>query len=142
MAATLTTANSSINMTVEGLYPGGILLGYAADNIFEAGEVVNAEESMGIDGKLSRGFVFNAVPLTITLQADSPSLRIFEEIWNQESSIRNKLTVGATIALPANGKRYIYKNGAMMSYKAPAGQRILQPGVVVFSFERMEHSPL
>lgn len=141
MASTLTVANSSIVVAIESLYPAGVALqGYAADNVFEAGEVQNAEVSMGIDGNMSSGYVFNPIPLTLTLQADSPSLRIFEEAWNRESAIRNKLTVGATITLPANGKRYTYKNGLIMSYKAPAGQRILQPAVVQFQFARMEPS--
>lgn len=143
MTATLTTANSSIVMTVEGLYPSGVALqGYAADNVFEPGEVENAEASMGVDGKLSKGFVFNPVPLTITLQADSGSLRVFEQIWNREVSTRDKLDVGLTISLPSNGKRYTFKDGFVRSYKAPAGQRILQPGVVQFMFARMEPSEL
>lgn len=143
MAATLTVANSSIAVTIESLYPSGVLLqGYAADNVFEAAEVQNAEVSMGIDGNMSSGFVYNPIPLTITLQADSPSLVIFEQAWSREVSTRNKLAVGLTITLPANGKRYTYKNGIIFSYKAPAGQRILQPGVVQFQFGRMEPSNL
>lgn len=143
MSATLTTANSSIAMTVEGLYPAGVLLqGYAADAVFEPGEVQNAESSMGIDGKLSKGFVFNPVPLTFTLQADSPSLRVFEEIWKREVSSRDKLDIGATITLPSNGKRYTYKDGYMSSYKAPSGQKILQPAVIQLMFGRMEPSEI
>lgn len=143
MSATLTTANSSIAITVQGLYPSSTLLsGYAADNIFEAAEVENGEYSMGIDGKLSKGFVFNEIPFTLTLQADSPSLRIFEQVWQYEVSNRDKLDVGLTVALPSAGLRYGLKDGAMRSYKAPAGQRILQPGVVQFVFARQEFSRL
>lgn len=143
MGATLTTANSSIAMTVEALYPSGVLLqGYAADNIFEVGEFENAEASMGIDGKLSKGFVFNPIPLTLTLQADSPSLVVFEQIGKREVTTRNKLDIGLTITLPANGRRYTLKDGFMRSYKAPAGQRILQPGVINLLFARIEPSEI
>lgn len=141
MSATLTVANSTIAVTIEGLYPTSVLLsGYAADNVFEAGEVENGEYSMGIDGRLSKGFVFNQIPFTLTLQADSPSLAVFEEVWQYEVSNRTKLDVGMTVTLPSNGKRYILKDGAVRSYKAPAGQRILQPGVVQFVFARQEFS--
>lgn len=141
MSATLTVANSSIVATIEGLYPAGILLqGYAADNVFEAGEVENGEYSMGIDGKLSKGFVFNPVPLTLTFQADSPSLRVWEQVYQREASTRDKLDVGITITLPSNGQRATFKDGAMRSYKAPAGQRILQPAVIQFVFARVEFS--
>lgn len=143
MSATLTVANSSIVLTVEGLHPSGVTLaGYAADNVFEPGEVENGEFSMGIDGRLSAGYVFNEIPFTLTLQADSPSLNVFEDIWQRERSLRNKLTIGMTVALPANGKRVTARDGFLRSYKAPAGQRILQPGVAVFTFGAMEFSAI
>lgn len=143
MPATLTTANSVLALTTEALFPAAqILTGYAADNIFEADAVENGEYSMGIDGKLSAGFVFNEIPLTLTLQADSPALSLFEQIWQYEVSNRTKLQQQLTITLPANRRRYDMKAGFMRSYKAPAGQKILQPGVVGFVFARIEPSNL
>lgn len=139
MSATLTTANSVIVMTVAGLYPSGLTLsGYAADNVFEAGEVENGEFQMGIDGKLSAGFVFNEIPMTITLSADSSSLRAFEEIWARERANRDKLAISLSVTLPSLGRRSTLRNGFLRSYKAPAGQRILQPGVAVFTFGAMD----
>lgn len=139
MGATLTVANSSLVMTVEGIFPNGVALqGYAADNVFETGEVENGEFQMGIDGKLSAGYVFNEIPFTITLSADSPSLDVFEQIWQREASNRDKLDIGLAVALPSNGKRYGLRSGFMRSYKAPSGQRILQPGVAIFTFGKME----
>lgn len=143
MAATLTVANSVLAMTTEALFPAAqILSGYAADNVFEADAVENGEYSMGIDGKLSAGFVFNEIPLTLTLQADSDSLKLFEQIYQYEVSNRTKLVNNLTITLPALRRRYDLKNGYMRSYKAPAGQKILQPGVVAFVFARIEASNL
>lgn len=143
MAATLTVANSVLAMTTEALFPAAqILSGYAADNVFEADAVENGEYSMGIDGKLSAGFVFNEIPLTLTLQADSDSLKLFEQIYQYEVSNRTKLVNNLTITLPSLRRRYDMKNGFMRSYKAPAGQKILQPGVVAFVFARIEASNL
>ncbi|WHB31204.1 hypothetical protein [Xanthomonas phage NEB7] len=138
MAATLTVANSSIAITVESLYPSSVLLsGYAADNVFETSAVVNKETSMGIDGKFSAGFVYNEIPFTLTLQADSPSLIIFEQIWQYEQTNRTGLDVGMTVTLPSNGKRYGLQNGYMTSFRAPSGQRTLQPAAIEFRFGRM-----
>lgn len=143
MAATLTVANSSLVLSVEGLYPNGVpLQGYAADNVFEAPTVENGEFSMGVDGKLSAGYVFNQIPFTITLQADSASLDVFEQIWQREASNRDKLQIGLTVALPSNNKRYVLRNGFLQSYQAPSAQRILQPGVAVFTFGRIEFSKI
>lgn len=143
MAGTLTVANSTLTMSTEALYPSAQRIqGYAADDAFDFSEVENGEYSMGIDGKLSAGFVFNAIPLTITLQADSASVAIFENIWQYEVSNRTKLTNNITVSLPAVGKRYELKNGYVQSYKAPSGKKILQPAVVVFTFERLQVSPI
>lgn len=143
MSGTLTVANSSIALTTEALFPNAqTLSGYSADDAYDPDTVENGEYSMGIDGNLSAGFVFNEVPLTITLQADSPSLTLFEQIYQYEVANRTKLQQDLTITLPANGRRYDYKKGFMRSYKAPAGKKILQPGVVVFVFARMQVAPL
>jgi hypothetical protein len=143
MAGTLTVANSVLAMTTEALFPAAqVLTGYAADNIFEADAVENGEYSMGIDGKLSAGFVFNEIPFTLTFQADSDSLKLFEQVWQYEVSNRTKLLQNLTVTLPANRRRYDLKNGFMRSYKAPAGQKILQPAVIAFVFARIEPSNL
>lgn len=143
MSGTLTTANSSIALTTEVLYPQAQRIqGYAADDAFDPDAVENGEYSMGIDGKLSAGFVYNEIPLTITLQADSPSLALFEQIWGYEYQNRTKLQQDLTISNPAVGKLYEYKRGFMRSYKAPAGKKILQPGVVVFVFNTLQFAPI
>ena len=143
MSATLTTANSTMTMTTEALYTSAQRIqGYAADDAFDFAEVENGEYSMGIDGKLSAGFVFNPIPFTMTLQGDSASLALFENIWQYEYSNRTKLTQDVTVTLPSVAKRYELKNGFMQSYKAPSGKRILQPAVVVFTFNTLQISPL
>jgi hypothetical protein len=142
MAATLTTANSTMFMSVEALFPQAQRIqGYAADDAFDTEGVENGEYLFGIDGKLSAGFVYNEIPLTLTLQADSPSLTMFEQVVQYERTNRTKLTVQHTITIPDLGKRYNFSNGFMRSYKAPAGKKILQPSVVVFVFEKMDVSP-
>lgn len=141
MAGTLTVANSVIMMTCEALYTSPTQLqGYAADDVFEIDAVENGEYLMGIDGKLSAGFVYNAIPLTLTLQADSASVPVFENIWNYEVTNRTKLQHNWTVTTPANGRRYNLTNGFMRSYKAPAGKRILQPAVIQLVFERQSPS--
>lgn len=143
MAGTLTTANSTMGLTTEALFTQSQRIqGYAADDAFDPDAVENGEYSMGIDGTLSAGFVFNEIPLTITLQADSPSLTLFQQIWMYEYQNRTKLTQNLTISNPAVGYRYDYKNGFMRSLKAPAGKKILQPAVIVFVFNQLQFAPM
>lgn len=143
MSGTLTVANSSIAVTTEALYPQAQRLqGYSADDAFDFENVENGEYSMGIDGNLSAGFVFNEIPFAITLQADSPSLTLFETTYQYEVSNRTKLAQNITVTLPAVSKRYELKGGFMRNYKAPSGKKILQPGVVNFVFARLQVSAL
>jgi hypothetical protein len=143
MPATLTNANSSMAMTTEALYPSAQRIqGYATDDAYEGAAVENGEYLMGIDGKLSAGFVFNAAGLTMTLQADSPSLLLFENIYQYEQTNRTKLLQQVTISIPGLGRRYSYKDGYMTSYKVPAGKKIMQPAVVEFTFARAVMTPL
>lgn len=143
MAATLTVANSAIALTTEALFPSAqSLQGYAADDAFDTDTVENGEFTMGIDGELSAGFVYNAVGVTLTFQADSASLNLFEQIYAYEQSNRTKLEQNLTIKIPAKNRQYDFTKGYMVSYKAPAGKKILQPGVVVFTFKRMTPSTL
>ena len=128
-------------MTCEALYTSPTQLqGYAADDAFEVDAVENGEYSMGIDGRLSAGFVYNPIQMTLTIQADSPSLPIFENIWNYEVTNRTKLEHNWTITTTANGRRYNLTTGFMRSYKAPAGKRILQPAIIQLSFARQSPS--
>lgn len=143
MAGALTTANSVITLRTEALYTSAQRLdGYAADDIFDFAEVENGEYSMGIDGLLSAAFVFNELPLTMTFQANSPSLNLFENIYQYEVQNRTKLEQNVIVTLPSLGKRYELRAGFMRSYKAPSGKKMLQPAAVAFVFGRMEMSRL
>jgi hypothetical protein len=142
MAGTLTTANAVITATVEALYPQPQQIqGFAADDVYGIGEIENGEYSMGIDGKLSAGFVFAEVPFTVTLQADSPSLILFETVWNYEVANRTKLQQEWTIVLPSLGRRYTLSTGFMRTYKAPDAKKTLQPGVIQLVFGRIAPTP-
>lgn len=142
MSGTLTVANSSLSMTVEALFPQAQRIqGYSADDAYDFDNVENGEYSMGIDGKLSAGFVFNEVPFTLTLQADSPSLTLFEQIYLYEVNNRTKLQLDITLTLPGIARRYDLSTGYMRRFKAPSGKKILQPAVIEGVFSRLAVSP-
>ncbi len=141
MPGKLTSADAVLAATVEALFPSAVRLqGFSADDAWDPEAAENGEYSYGIDGKLSAGFVFNEVPLAITLQADSGSLVTFEQVWGYEFANRTKLQWDVTITATALGRRYEYKQGYMRSYKAPAGKKILQPGVANFVFAELQIS--
>lgn len=139
----LTVANSTLSITVEALFPQAQRIqGYAADDAFDFENVDNGEYSMGIDGNLSAGFVFNEIPFTWTIQADSPSLTLFEQVYLYEVNNRAKLRIDVSLALPGISRRYDLIKGFMRQYKAPSGKKILQPAVISGVFSRLVASPL
>ena len=65
---TITAANSVLLLSVASLFdvPQRIQ-GFSADNITNTDNLNNAETLMGVDGRLSAGWVAVAIPQTITL---------------------------------------------------------------------------
>ena len=85
--ATITSANSVLTLAVNGLFPvPQVIQGYAVDDAFEGEAVQQAEILMGVDGVLSAGKVFVPYKMTIHLQADSPSVFLFDTLRNAQNA--------------------------------------------------------
>ena len=77
---TITSANSTFTITAASLFPTPVQLqGYASDKAFATEALELAEVQMGVDGRMTSGYVPNVVKQTISLQADSPSRSIFTD---------------------------------------------------------------
>lgn len=137
--ATITAANSALSIAVNDLYPlPQSIEGYAADDAFTADAVDQAEIVMGVDGKLSAGFIFNPVRMTITVMPTSPSWAIFENWANAQRTAREVYTANATITLPGPRRKYTLTNGVLTSTKAFADVRkTIQPVPFVITWEKV-----
>ncbi len=126
--ATITSANSSFALSITGLFTvPQFLQGYAADDAFTADSVDMAEVVMGVDGKLSAGYVFNPTSMTITLMPTSPSLQMFEAWVAAQKGNREVYRGDAIIRMPSIGRSYMLKNGYLKSAKAfPDNKKVLQ----------------
>lgn len=142
--STLTTANSVFALAIASLYPvPQILQGYSTDDAFSTDDVTPAEVMMGVDGKLSGGFVPVPRVQTIMLQADSPSCVIFDD-WNAaQESAREIYIANAIITLQGTGQKYALNRGIMTGYSPmPAAKKVLQPRKFVITFESCTLSPV
>lgn len=140
---TLTAANAIIMLGVEGLYSTPRRLqGFAADNVANIDPVTNAEVVMGIDGRLSAGFVHTQVQQSITLQADSESVDMFE-FWHASQKQRREIYWAfGSILLKATGKRYVMNRGVLMAASLmPAINRTLQPRQFTLVWENVTVGP-
>lgn len=120
-ASTITSANSVVSITVPGLFPTPVQLqGYSAEKAWDTAAVVLTETQIGVDGRKTAGLVFNPVKQTFALQADSPSVQVFEAIYAAQRVTRDVLYLSATIDLPATGESYVCNKGTLEDYNSVA----------------------
>ena len=142
--STITSANSEFTLVVAGLFPAPVQLrGYASDKAFTTEAVDLAEVQMGVDGRMTAGFVPNPVKQTITLQADSPSKDIFTAVIQAMKTAREVFYISGSIALPSTGESFTLTRGILTNAKQiPDAQKVLQPVDYVITWERIDRSLL
>jgi hypothetical protein len=125
----ITSANSVFTLVVAGLYPAPQqLIGYSADKAFADDAIAIAEENMGVDGRMTAGYVFSPTPMTITLQPDSPSRTIFQTIIQASKTLKDVYYLTGTITLPSTQESYTLTRGVLKTVKQiPDAAKVLQP---------------
>jgi len=143
MARTLTTANSSFALQVDGLFPVPVSIkGYATDDMFSTGEVDTSETMMGTDGKLSGGYVFVERPFTFTLQADSESNDVMDAWIAAEENAREKLIANGIVILTGIGGKFAMTRGFLGSHVPMAeAKKSLQPRKFTIKFQSISRAP-
>lgn len=120
-----------------------ILEGYAADAAFAMENADTAETMLGVDGKLSAGWVPRSYNQTITLQADSKSRAVFDALVMAQDVSRQIFRLNGVITLPGNQYSYTLSRGVLKNYTAmPTAQRVLQPLTFVIEWERVLAVPI
>jgi len=144
MDTTITSANSVFTLVVAGLFPAPVQLqGYAIDKAFTTEAIDLAEVQMGVDGRMTAGFVPNPVKQTITLQADSPSKDIFTAMIQAMKTAREVFYMSGSIALPSTGESFTLTRGILTNAKQiPDAQKVLQPVDYIITWESVNRSLL
>jgi hypothetical protein len=141
---TITSANSVLTLVAAGLFPAPQRIqGFSTDRAFTTEAVAQAEVSMGVDGRLTAGFTPNPVVQTITLQADSPSKKIFLAILQAQKTAREIYYLNVTVSLPSTGESFAMTRGVLSTAKnIPDAQKVLQPMDFVITWERVDAAVL
>lgn len=120
-----------------------ILEGYAADAAFAMENADTAETMLGVDGKLSAGWIPRSYNQTITLQADSASRALFDALVTAQDAARAIFRLNGVINLPGNQYSYNMTRGVLKNYSAmPNAQKVLQPLTFVIEWERVLAVPI
>jgi len=133
----ITSANAVVLLGVNGLFPTAVQLqGFASEEIFATEAINTLEMLMGLDNKLSGGYVPQAVPAVFSLQANSPSMSFFDTWSAQERTVGEKFMGFGIITLPAIGLIVTGKNGYLGQHMLfPDAKKVLQPRTFQVLFE-------
>ena len=93
---------------------------------------------MGVDGVLSAGKVFVPYKMTIHLQADSPSVFLFDTLRNAQNAAVDVYALSGSITLPGTSMVYTLENGFLtMATPFPAVKKTLQPLVYEITWQQI-----
>lgn len=142
--ATLTTANSAFTLAVRNLFPvPQKLQGYATDDSFATDDVNPVQTEMGVDGRLSGGFTPYPTVINITLQADSPSLALFDAVLESQKAAKESFIFDGTLLIQGTGDKYALTKGFLTTATpAATGKKILQPRKFTLTFEGATKAPV
>lgn len=137
--STITSANCPFAIVIPGVYSAPqSIQGYSTDDAFATEAIEKAEVLMGIDGKLSAGYIFNPYKMSITLQADSGSFDLFTNWQLAQDSVREVIAAAATIIVPSIGYKFAMTNGYLTRFQAmPEAKKTLAPLKFEISWERI-----
>jgi len=142
--ASITAANALFVLIIPGVFPVPVQLqGFSADDIFDFDPNPTVETLMGVDGKLSGGFVNVAKKQSITLQADSASNNVFD-LWQQaQYTALNTIIAQGLVTLTSIGTNYVLTNGFLTNYPpVPGAGKILKPRKFEMTWEKITPAPI
>ena len=137
--ATITSANATLSLAINGYFPiPQTIQGFAVDDAFEGEAVQQSETLMGVDGILSAGKVFMPYKMTIHLQADSPSIFLFDAWRTAQDAAVDVFSASGSIVLPATSTVFTLQNGFLTSATPfPAVKKTLEPLVYEITWQRI-----
>lgn len=139
---TITSANSVFTIVAAGLFPAPVQLkGYSSDKAVVTDAIEMAEIQMGVDGRMTAGYVPMPTKQTISLQADSPSRAIFVDIATATKTAREIFYLSASLVLPSTGEAYTLTRGVITNIKQiPDLMKVLAPVDIQITWESVNPS--
>lgn len=137
--STLTSANSVLMLGVGGIFPTPQKIeGYATDDAFAFDAAQPAQAVMGVDGRMSAGYTPFMSVQTIAIQADSPSMTIFEAWLAAMKVAREVFYATGTLNIPSIGRKFVMTKGVLTQIpSAPTARAILQPMTFQITWENV-----
>ena len=144
MSSTITSASAVLTLVIPDVYPvPQQIQGFAVDDAFTTEAVDVAEVQIGVDGLMSAGFTPFITPLTIMLQADSPSILIMDGWSLAQQVAREVLYANATIAMPSINRVYVFTKGVLSNlHPMPPAKKVLNPQQYMVKWQSIVAMPI
>lgn len=144
MSNTITSANSQFALTIPDLGITQVpIQGYATDDAFTQESFEISETRQGVDGVLSAGYTPNPKKLTVVLQADSPSIAIFDQWIAGMQQAQEAFEASALISIPSIGKAYAFTTGWLRNVQAmPSAKKVLEPQTYTIEWQQIDVVPI
>jgi hypothetical protein len=141
---TITAANSVYMLAVAGLFPTPQQLqGFSADAAFDTDASEPAEVVIGVDGKMSAGFVPFLTRQTISIMSDSASSLLFEDWLAAQKAAREVFLANAVITLPSVNRAYVLTQGVLTSIVSiPGTRKVLQARNFIITWADINPVPI
>lgn len=140
----ITSANAAVILTVDTLFPSGITLEqFATDQSVTQDEVTLSETRMGVDGHMAAGFKPSVKPVTLMLEASSPSRAALDQVVRAME--QNMTTYECTLVarVPSLGVTYTWTGGVLKSGSIfPGLKAVLDATTWKFDFAEMKVSSI
>lgn len=118
---TITAANTVISFRCKGVYDEWVrMVGAQADQFLSMGDVTMAQTRLGVDGKQSMGWIPHEVPLTLSLEANSPSIMVMEEVQNDFTRNSDVRLCEFQVDYPSVKRRQVF-SGSMVTKAGGTG---------------------
>lgn len=114
----ITSANAIIMLSSPLVFPVPYQLQeFATDNIYGTNPVDAGEIRMGVDGRLTAGFVNVPTEQNYSLMADSLSNFFFDQIYAKEKANQTKYVINGVLILPAVSTKWTMTRGFLKTYQ-------------------------
>ncbi len=140
----ITSANAEAILTVEDIFPSGIILQmFGTDQALGMEAITVAETRKGVDGKLVGGFLPAIYPVTITLEAASPSHASLATVWQAMAANRRVYACNLVCTVPSIRTVFTWSVGIMKSGSPfPSLSKVLDATRWVFDFQDFSRSDI
>ncbi len=140
----ITSANAEGILTVEEIFPAGIVLQmFATDQGITQDATQKAEARMGVDGKMVAGYTPVIKNVTIKLEASSPSAEALAIYAEAMATNRRVYPCHLVCTVPSIKVVYTWRVGTLLNGNLfPDMLPVLAPTTWQFAFESFERSKL